>query len=218
MPGKHRNLSSHTFSTEVLENALVSACNGNLKIKHRLELRAFALLLKCDAEIKKQSVTKHKYVEPLKALANFKANLQRRKKTSDPLTSTRLMEIPEPARSILLSDIAYTFRDEIDDYTQIDFGNDKHVALLQAAVDSSISKVSNRQGRPTNEALDEFFIGLKALFENATGKPAVAGAHFDGQPKTDFEKLMYLGYQIIRSAQSYPSALKAYERAISRNS
>ena len=84
MPRKYRNLSSHTFRTEVLENALVSACNGNLKIKHQLELRAFALLLKCDAEIKKQGVTKHKYVEPLKALANFKANLQRRKKTSDP--------------------------------------------------------------------------------------------------------------------------------------
>jgi len=128
------------------------------------------------------------------------------------------MEIPEPARNILLSDIAYTFRDEIDDYTQIDFGDDKHVALLQVAVDSSISKVSNRQGRPTNEALDDFFFGLKELFENATGKPAVAGSHFDGQPKTDFEKLMYLGYQIIRPAYSYPSALKAYERAISRNS
>ena len=144
---KYVTQTSQTCDTEALENALVSACNGNLKIKHQLELRAFALLLKCEAEIKKQSVTKHKYVEPLKALANFKANLQRRKKTSDPLTSTRLMEIPEPARSILLSDIAYTFRDEIDDYTQIDFGNDKHVALLQVAVDSSISKVSVKQGR-----------------------------------------------------------------------
>ena len=56
------------------------------------------------------------------------------------------MEIPEPARAILLADIAYTFRDQIDVYTQIDFDNDKHVALLQAAVDSSISKV--RRLRP----------------------------------------------------------------------
>lgn len=208
----------HTYDTEPLEKALGSACGGNLQIRHRLNLRNLALSLKYDAEMKKQGVTKHKYVEPIKALANFKASLQRRKKTSDPLTSSRLMEIPEPARSILQSDIAYTFRDEIDDYAQIDFGNDKHVALLQAAVDSSVSKVSNRQGRPTNEALDEFFISVKELFENATGKPAVAGAHFDGQPKTDFEKLIYLGYQIIRPAYSYPTALKAYERAISRGS
>ena len=167
--------------------------------------------------MKKQGVTNQNHVEPLKALTNFKANLQRRKKTSDIMTSSRLMEITEPARAILLADIAYTLRDEIDDYMQIDFSNVRHVELLHVALDRSISKVSSKQGRPVNEPLDEFFIGLKALFENATRKPAVAGAHFDGQPKTDFEKLMYLGYQIIRPAYSYPSALKAYERAISRN-
>jgi len=127
------------------------------------------------------------------------------------------VEIPEPARSILLSDIAFLFRDEIDDYNQIDFGNAKHVELLKDAVDSSITKVTNKQGRPINEALDEFFIGLKELFENAAGKTAIACAHFDEQPKTDFENLMYLCYQIIRPSQGYPSALKAYDRATSRN-
>ena len=66
------------------------------------------------------------------------------------------------------------------------------------------------------KALDEFFVGLKNLYESATGKPAIAGAHFDGEPKTDFEKLMYLGYQ--QSGQhKHPSALKAYERAIARS-
>src|SRR6056300_387570 len=162
MSQKYSSSTSPTFNTEALEKALASACAAGLLIWHRLELRRLVASLWFDAEMKKQFIKKQNYNEPLKALTNFRANLQRRKKTSDPLTSTRLMKIPEPARSILLSDIAYTFRDEIDDYTQIDFGNDKHVALLQAAVDSSISKVSNRQGRPTNEALDEFFIGLNA--------------------------------------------------------
>lgn len=205
------------YDTEVLENALVSACNCNLQIRHRLELRALTLSLKYGAEMKKQGVTKQNHVEPLKSLRNFKANLQRRRKTSEKLTNSRLMEIPKPARAILLSDIAYTFRDEIDDYTQIDFSNARHVELLGIAINNSISKVSNKKGRPINEALDELFIGLRKLFENATGKTAIAGSHFDEQPKTDFENLMYLGYQIIRPAYSYPSALKAYERAISRN-
>ena len=218
MPQRHGTQNPLIYDTTVLENALITACNGNLQIRHRLELRALALSLKYDAEIKKQGVAQQNHVEPFKALTNFKANLQRRKRPSDTLTSSKLMEIPEPAGSILLSDIALTFRDEIDDYTQIDFSNARHVELLKVAIDSSISKVTNKKGRPVNEPLDEFFIGLKTLFENATGKPAIAGAHFDGQPKTDFEKLMYLGYQIIRPAQSYPSALKAYERAISRNS
>ena len=49
-------------------------------------------------------------------------------------------------------------------------GNAKHVELLKVAVDSSIAKVANKQGRPVNEPLDEFFIGLRDLYEAATGK------------------------------------------------
>jgi len=218
MLGKHSLSTSYTYDTEEIENALASACDGNLQVTYRLELRALASLLKYDTEMKKQDITNQSNVEPIKALTNFKANLRRRKKTSDTLTSSRLMEVPEPARAILLSDIAFVFRNDVDDYTQIDFSNARHVELLKVAVDNSISKVSNRQGRPVNEPLDEFFIDLKDLYEAATGKEAIAGAHFDGQPKTDFEKLMYLGYQIIRPAQEYQAALKAYQRAMSRNS
>ena len=137
---------------------------------------------------------------------------------SDTLTSSRLMEITERARAMLLSDIAFAFREEVDDYTQIDFGDAKHVELLKATVSSSISKVKNKQGRPVNEPLDEFFIGLRDLYEEATGKKAIAEAHYSNEPKTDFEQLIYLGYQIIRPAQEYQAALKAYERTISRNS
>ena len=90
--------------------------------------------------------------------------------------------------------------------------------LLKAAVDSSISKVANKQGRPVNEPLDEFFIGLRDLYEAATGTKAIGETHYSNEPKTDFEKLIYLGYQIIRPAQEYQAALKAYEGAISRNS
>ena len=215
---KYVTQTSQTCDTEKLENALVSACSGGLQITHRLELRRLVTSLWHDAEMKKQSTSYQNHVEPLKALTNFKANLQRRKKASDTLSSSRLMKITEPALAILLSDIANTFRDETDDFTQIDFGNAKHVELLKAAVDSSISKVANKQGRPVNEPLDEFFIGLRDLYEKATGKKAIAKAHYSNEPKTNFEKLIYLGYQIIRPAQEYQAALKAYERAISRNS
>jgi len=157
-----------------------------------------------------------KFAELNDALVRFRLNLNRRKRTSDKLTSSKLMEVPEPARAILLADIAYIFRDEIGDYTQINFGNSRHMKLLKVAVDSSISKVADKQGRPINEPLDEFFVGLRDLYEAATGKKAIATAHYNNEPKTDFEKLIHLGYQIIRPAQKYPSALKAYERTISR--
>jgi len=209
---------SDAYDTEALESTLVTACGDSLQIIHRLEIRRLVTSLWYDVEMKKQGKNNQSHIEPIKALTNFKANLQRRKKNSDTLTSSRLMEVPEPAHAILLSDIAYKFRDELDDYTQIDFGNAKHVELLKAAVDSSISKVANKQGRPVNEPLDEFLIGLRHLYEAATGKKAIAEAHYSNEPKTDFEQLIYLGYQIIRPAQKYPSALKAYQRALSRNS
>ena len=68
---------------------------------------------------------------------------------------------------------------------------------------SSLAKLTNPQGRPVNEALDIFFLGLRDLYQKTTGKEATAGAHHDGQPHSDFEKLIYLGYQLIRPANSY---------------
>lgn len=135
---KYVTQTSQTCDTEKLENALVSACSGGLQITHRLELRRLVTSLWHDAEMKKQSTSYQNHVEPLKALTNFKANLQRRKKASDTLSSSRLMKITEPALAILLSDIANTFRDETDDFTQIDFGNAKHVELLKAAIEYHI--------------------------------------------------------------------------------
>lgn len=194
------------------------SCGRGLKTNQRLQLHKLVSNLVFQSNDSRHDRPDVNFANTYDALTNFKANLNRRKTKRDLLTSARLMELTEPARKILLSDIAFVFRNEIDDYTQIDFGNTKHVELLKIALDGSISKVTNGQGRPVNEALDEFFVGLRDLYETETGKSAIAGAHFNGKPKTDFEKLIYLGYQIIRPAQEYQAALKAYERAISRNS
>ena len=150
------------------------------------------------------------------ALKRFKANLKRRTDTRAELTSKRLMDLPEDARAILLSSIAFIFRDEVGEWSQIDFGNETHVEMLQASVASSLAKLTNPQGRPVNETLDVFFLGLRDLYQRTTGKEARAGAHFNGNPQSDFEKLMYLGYQLIRPANSYASALKAWERTVER--
>ena len=150
------------------------------------------------------------------ALKRFKANLKRRSDARDGLTSKRLMDLPEGARAILLSSIAFIFRDEVDEWSQIDFDDETHVAMLQASVASSLTKLTNPQGRPINESLDVFFLGLRDLYQKTTGKEAAAGAHHDGKPHSDFEKLMYLGYRLIRPANSYATALKAWERALER--
>ena len=104
----------------------------------------------------------------------------------------------------------------VDEWSQIDFGNETHVEMLQVSVASSLAKLTNPQGRPVNEELDVFFLGLRDLYQKTTGKEATASAHHNGKPHSDFEKLLYLGHQLIRPANSYDTALKAWERALER--
>ena len=200
-----------------IETLLDSVCAGPLPVADRLELRRLA-----DALCHASKVTDEpppntgRVEEAVAALKRFRANLKRRTDARDGLTSKRLMDLPEDARAILLSSIAFSFRDEVDEWSQIDFGNEMHLEMLQTSVTSSLAKLTNPQGRPVNETLDAFFLGLRDLYLKTTGKEATAGAHHDGKPHSNFEKLMYLGYQLIRPANSYATALKAWERALGR--
>ena len=200
-----------------LETRLESVCTGPLPVADRLELRRLADALCHASKVTDEPSPNTTRVDAaVAALKRFQANLKRRSDARDRLTSKRLMDLPEDARAILLSSIAFVFRDEVDEWSQIDFGNETHVAMLQASVTSSLAKLTNPQGRPVNVALDVFFLGLRDLYQKTTGKEATAGAHHDGKPHSDFEKLMYLGYQLIRPANSYATALKAWERAVER--
>ena len=215
MPSQVQN---HCWRTaENLEIKLEALCVDPLPIVHRIELRRLADNLWHSSHRTYESTVKTtEIVETINALKKFNANIKRRTVARDGLTSERLMELPDDARTILLSSIAFIFKDEVDEWSQIDFSSDAHVEMLKASVTSALDKLTNPQGRPVNEALDIFFIGLRDLYEKLTGQPAIAGAHYNGMPHSDFEKLMYLGYQLIRPANPYASALKAWERALER--
>ena len=200
-----------------LETVLDSICAGPLPVAYSLELRRLVDALCHASKVTDKPLDEKSRVDAAgRALKRFKANLKRRSDARDRLTSKLLMDLPEDARAILLSSIAFIFRDEIDEWNQIDFGNETHVETLKASVASSLAKLTNPQGRPVNEALDVFFLGLRDLYQKTTGKEATAGAHHNGKPHSDFEKLMYLGYQLVRPANSYATALKAWERALVR--
>ena len=200
-----------------LETLFGSTFAGAMPVDERLELRRLVDTLCNASSMTDEPLPNTSRVDTaVAALKRFKANLKRRTDARDGLTSKRLMDLPDDARAILLSSIAFIFRDEVDEWSQIDFGNETHVEMLEASVASSLAKLTNPQGRPVNEALDVFFLGLRDLYQKTTGKEAAAGAHHNGEPNSDFEKLMYLGYQLIRPANSYATALKAWERAIER--
>ena len=155
-----------------LETLLDSVCAGPLPVADRLELRRLMDALCHASKVTDEPPPNTSRVdEAVAALKRFKANLKRRSDARDGLTSKRLMDLPEDARAILLSSIAFIFRDEVDEWSQIDFGNETHVAMLQASVASSLAKLTNPQGRPVNEALDAFFLGLRDLYQKTTGRP-----------------------------------------------
>ena len=81
------------YDTAPIEKAFEDACFGILQTTHRLELRRLVTSLWYDLEMNKHEISNQNYTEPLRALTNFKANLKRRKKASDTLTSSRLMAL-----------------------------------------------------------------------------------------------------------------------------
>ena len=157
--------------SEQLETRLESACTGPLPVADRLELRRLVDALCHASKVTDEPPPNTGRVDAaVAALKRFKANLKRRTDARDGLTSKRLTDLPDDAQAILLSSIAFIFRDEVDEWSQIDFGNETHVEMLQASVTSSLAKLTNPRGRPVNEALDVSFLGLRDLYQKTTGK------------------------------------------------
>jgi hypothetical protein len=129
------------------EQLLSSAAAGGLQIADRLKLSQLAQTLLLSTNNKSNVLKNSVYDQTLRALTIFKTNLKRRKNATDDIISGKILEVQEPARSLLLSDISFVFRNEIDNYTQIDFANTKHLELLRVSVNNSIRKVTNKQGR-----------------------------------------------------------------------
>ena len=104
----------------------------------------------------------------------FKANLKRRSDARDGLTSKRLMDLPEDARAILLSSIAFIFRDEVDEWSQIDFGNETHVEMLQVSVASSLAKPpTHRAGLSMKRWMSSLGCGISIRRQRAKRRPPV---------------------------------------------
>ena len=137
-----------------LEELLESVCAGALPVADRLELRRLADALCHASKVTDKPLAEKSRVDAaVAALKRFKANLKRRTDARDGLTSKRLMDLPEDARALLLSSIAFIFKDEVDEWGQIDFGNETHVEMLKTSVTSSLTKLTNPQLRPVNERL-----------------------------------------------------------------
>ena len=94
-----------------LQTMLKAGCAGPLPVADRLELRRLVGAL-CHAS-KATGEPLHntgRADAAVAALKRLRANLKRCTDARDGLTSKRLMDLPEDARAILLSSIAFIFR------------------------------------------------------------------------------------------------------------
>lgn len=220
--GEHMRIETQFQKIDEFEKLFASFFVHKIRTAYILEIRQLAFTLVLSSSSHQNTARNGAGINDCKnklsPLDKFKANLNRRKTTNSLVTNKGISQLPDPYRAILKSNIAYVFRSAINDYAEIDFSKPAHILLLKAAVEASIASVNEQQGRPVNEALVKFFIGLRDLYEVATGELAHASAHFDEKPHSKFEKLIYLGYQLVRGKRPYPSALKAYQRSIARQS
>ena len=98
-----------------LETLLDTVCAAALPVADRLELRRLADALCHASKVTGEPVSNRSRVDAaVAALKLFKANLKRRTDAKDGLTSKRLIDLSDDARAILLSSIAFIFRDELE--------------------------------------------------------------------------------------------------------
>ena len=116
-------VSSHQLEKlSQLQTMLEAGRAGPLPVADCLELRRLVDALCHASKVTGEPLPNTNRVDAaVAAMKRFKANLKRRTDARDGLTSKRLMDLPEDARAILLSSIAFVLKDEVDEWSQIDF-------------------------------------------------------------------------------------------------
>ena len=99
-----------------LQTMLGAGRAGPFPVADRLELRRLVDAL-CHASTAMDNLenTADSINTAVAALKRFKANLKRRSDARVGLASKRLIDLPEDVRAILLSSIAFIFREEVDE-------------------------------------------------------------------------------------------------------
>ena len=151
-----------------------------------------------------------------KELDRLLERLRGRTKLSEAVTLNSFLKLNQDTQDILGSMLALETRDQFENFSQIDFKRSyDHEALLVAAKRAR-DWVSNDQGRPQNDHLNQFFDGVTELFKSIAGADLRVSNHYNKQPKTPFETVLHAGHCLIDVNVSYHATVKAYKRFTER--
>ena len=199
-----------------IQSIAILAIDGEFSEKASVEGKLFieGLLSKLFmAHLKKRepySATKTQNVK--KELNRLLERLRGRTKLSEAVTLNSFLKLSSEAQDILGSMLALETQEQFDNFAQIDFNRAYDHEALLAATKRARDWISEEQGRPTKDHLDQFFDGVTELFKSIPGADLTVSNHYNKQPKTPFETLLYAGHCLIDVNVSYHATVKAYER------
>ena len=147
-----------------------------------------------------------------KELNRLLEQLRGRTKLSEAVTLNSFLKLSSETQDILGSMLALETRDQFDNFAQIDFNRAYDHEALLAATKRARDWISEEQGRPTKDHLDQFFDGVTELFQSIAGADLKVSNHYNKQPKTPFETILHAGHCLIDVNVSYHATVKAYER------
>ena len=206
---KHFYLNKQKLNTL---HALDDAFQGAAPVKVRLCLQDLLSKLYLSHLAQYQPIDRTKTQKVVTELDRLLERLRGRTNLSEAVTLNSFLNLSSDAQDILGSMLALETRDQFDNFAQLDFNRAYDHEALLAATKRARDWISEEQGRPTKDHLDQFFEGVTELFTSIAGADLKVSNHYNKQPKTPFETILHAGHCLIDVNVSYHATVKAYER------
>ena len=206
---------AHSTTEKFYDDAFSSldvACDGEAPLAKKLRCKNLLTDLTLANVALRHQLPKTATTFVSKELDRLLERLRRRTNLSEAVTLNSFLKLSSEAQDILGSMLALETRDQFDNFAQIDFNRAYDHEALLAATKRARDWISEEQGRPTKDHLDQFFDGVTELFQSIAGADLKVSNHYNKRPKTPFETVLHAGHCLIDVNVSYHATVKAYER------
>ena len=206
---------AHSTTKMFYEDAFTSldvACDGATPLAKKLRCKNLLTDLTLANVALRHQLPKTGTTSVSKELTRLLERLRRRTNLSEAVTLNSLLKLSSEAQDILGSMLALETQEQFDNFAQIDFNRAYDHEALLAATKRARDWISEEQGRPTKDHLDQFFEGVTELFTSIAGADLKVSNHYNKRPKTPFETVLHAGHCLIDVNVSYHATVKAYER------
>jgi hypothetical protein len=149
-------------------------------------------------------------------LQSYKDDLKSRSNRSEQVTIKSFSKLSQNAQNLIGSMLALELREMLDDFSDVDLSKKLQFEALKRAVDRAQDQVAQPQGRPPLEYLDQFCKGITEFARDDLKIDVKVSNHHKGEPVTDFEHMLVIGFRLVDTAISYHGIVKRYHEAIKR--